>query len=344
MIGKVNDGFFTRAILPHTGAAAGEVIVGPKMGVDAGIVRLGEQYMAIAEDPIFPGPTTSPEDFGWITVHIGASDVAVMGIKPQFMTYSLLLPPGTSEDYIGRLVKSISENARELGISIVGGHTGFYDAVNIPIIGGITVWGIGRDYVTPAGAKEGDLLIITKGAAIEASGILAQEFGDELLAAGLSKKQLERAKRRFWEITVVRDAEIAMAAGGVHAMHDATEGGLARGLWEVAEASRVGLRVERKLVPVPQDIQAVCGHFELKPFEIISEGTLVIACEPAKAEAIIQDLSKEGIEAAVIGEVVPLNDGRCWINEDGSQEELLPPAVDLFWEAFGRALAEKTSG
>jgi len=341
MIGKVNDGFFTKAILPHTGAAAAEVIVGPRMGVDAGIVRLGEQYMAIAEDPIFPGPTTSPEDFGWITVHIGASDVAVMGIKPQFMTYSLLLPPGTSEDYIGRLVKSISENARELGISIVGGHTGFYDAVNIPIIGGITVWGIGRDYVTPAGAKEGDLLIITKGAAIEAAGILAQEFGDELLAAGLSKKQLERAKRRFWEITVVRDAEISMAAGGVHAMHDATEGGLARGLWEVAEASGVGLRVERKKVPLPQDIQAVCEHFKLDPIQVISEGTLIIACEPAKAEAIIQDLCKEGIDAAVIGEVVPLSQGRCWVNEDGTKEDLLPPPVDLFWEAFGKALAEK---
>jgi len=109
MIGKVNDGFFTKAILPHTGAPATEVIVGPRMGVDAGIVKLGEHYMAIAEDPIFPGPTTSPEDFGWITVHIGASDVAVMGIKPQFMTYSLLLPPGTDEDYISRLVLILDE-------------------------------------------------------------------------------------------------------------------------------------------------------------------------------------------------------------------------------------------
>jgi len=115
------------------------------------------------------------------------------------------------------------------------------------------------------------------------------------LAAGLSKELLERAKDRFWEITVVRDAEIAMAAGGVHAMHDATEGGLARGLWEVAEASKVGLLVERKKVPLPQDIQAVCGHFELNPFEIISEGTLVIACEPAKADAILRGFSKEGL-------------------------------------------------
>jgi len=43
----------------------------------------------------------------------------------------------------------------------------------------------------------------------------------------------------------------------------------------------------------------------------------------------------------VIGEVVPLSQGRCWVNEDGTKEDLLPPPVDLFWEAFGKALAEK---
>jgi len=341
MIGKVNDNFFTKAILPNTGKDSAAVAVGPRMGVDAGVVKIGEQYMAIAEDPIFPGPTTSPEDFGWITVHIGASDVAVMGIKPQMMTYSLLLPLGTSEDYIGRLVKSISSNASELDISVVGGHTGFYDAVKLPIIGGVTVWGIGKSFITPGDAETGDLLIITKGAAIEAAGILAQELGDVLLAAGISEELLERAKRRFREISVVRDAEIAMAAGGVHAMHDATEGGLARGLWEMAEASGAGLRVERRLVPVPEDIQAVCKHFQLDPLQIISEGTLVASCDPSRAEMIIESLREKGIPAAVIGEVLPLSEGRCWVNPDGGREELLPPPVDLFWETFAGALSAK---
>lgn len=342
MIGKVNDSFFTKAILTNTGVTSTDVVVGPRMGVDAGVVKIGDQYMAIAEDPIFPGPTTSPEDFGWITVHIGASDVAVMGIRPGFMTYSLLLPPGTDEDYIRRLVQSISDNARELGICIVGGHTGFYDAVKIPIIGGVTVWGMGKDFITPGGAKVGDLLVITKGAAIEAAGILAQEMGDDLLAAGFPADLLERAKRRFWEISVVRDAEIAMAAGGVHAMHDATEGGLARGLWEVAEASGVGLRVKRQLVLVPKDIQAVCGHFNLNPFEIISEGTLVLTCDPSKADDVLSSLRQEEIPAVVIGDVVELSEGRCWINPDGSREKLIPPPVDLFWDAFANALSEKS--
>lgn len=339
MIGKVNDDLFKRAILPHTGAPSHEVLVGPRMGVDAAIIRVGDDYMAIAEDPIFPGPTTSPEDFGWITVHIGASDVAVMGIRPRFMTYSLLFPPETSEDYVEALVRSISDTAKELGISIVGGHTGFYSAVTVPTVGGITVWGFGKEYVTPAGAQIGDRVILTKGVAIEAAGILASEFGDRLLAAGLPAHLVERARRRFREITVVKDAIVASGVGGVHAMHDATEGGLERCLWEIAEASGVGLRIERNRVPVPEDVRAVCEHFSLAPFQVISEGTLVLTCSPSRTGDLLRAFEDVGIPAAEIGEVVPLGEGRCWIECDGRKQVINPPLIDRFWEAFFSALS-----
>lgn len=341
MIGKVNDDFFRRAILPCTGAETPEVVVGPRMGVDAAVLKIGEEYLAIAEDPIFPGPTTSPDDFGWITVHIGASDVAVMGVKPRFMTYSLLLPPGTPEDYIAALVGSISTYARELGITIVGGHTGFYGAVTIPTIGGITVWGTGREVVTPAGAQIGDTVIITKGAAIEATALVACELREKLLAAGIAPELLERGKKRLREMSVVAEAGIAVKVGGVHAMHDATEGGLARGLWEVAEAAGVGLRIERARVPVPADVRAICDYTGLNPYEVISEGTLVLTCDPEKAEALLAALQAAGLEAAVIGRVVPAAAGRVWVEADGTEQELLPPAVDRFWEVFFNALALK---
>lgn len=341
MIGKVNDDLFRRAILPQTGAPAPEVVVGPRMGVDAAILKIGDEYMAIAEDPIFPGPTTSPQDFGWITVHIGASDVAVMGIRPRFMTYSLLFPPGTPEGYIESLVRSISDTARELEISIVGGHTGFYSAVTVPTVGGITVWGFGREFVTPAGARVGDAVLITKGVAIEAAGILACEFGEKLLAAGVPDHLVERARRRFREITVVADAIVASDVDEVHAMHDATEGGLERCLWEIADASGVGLRIDRKRVPVPDDIRAVCEHFKLNPFQVISEGTLVLACAPDKTGDLLRAFEDAGIPAAEIGDVVPLEEGRFWIGDDGRKQEILPPPIDRFWEAFFSALALK---
>ncbi|MFA5384833.1 MAG: thiamine-phosphate synthase family protein [Eubacteriales bacterium] len=338
MIGKVNDDFFSKTILPHTGAASSQMVVGPGMGLDAAVLKIGDEYLAIAEDPIFPGPTTSPEELGWLTIHIGASDVAVMGIRPQFMTYSLLLPPGTPEDYVAELVKSISKHARDLGIAIAGGHTGYYGAVTIPTIGGITVWGLGREFVTPAGAQAGDAVLITKGAAIEAAGLLACELGLKLMAAGIAPELVDRARKRLREMSVVSDAGIAISVGGVHAMHDATEGGLARGLWELAEASHVGLRIERFKVPVPEDIRAVCGYFGLNPYEVISEGTLVLTCAFEKTGDLLEAFKEAGLDAAVIGRVLSAAEGRCWVEADDRIEELLPPPVDRFWEVFFNAL------
>ncbi|UNC91047.1 thiamine-phosphate synthase family protein [Candidatus Contubernalis alkaliaceticus] len=341
MIGKINDDLFKAAVEHHTGAKHPSVVIGPQMGVDAAILDVGGRYMAVAEDPIFPGPTTSPDDFGWVTIHIGASDVAVMGIKPQFMTYSLLLPPGTPEDYITELIQSISKYAKELGITIVGGHTGYYSAVTVPIIGGITVWGMGDDYVAPTGALPGDTIIITKGAAIEAAAILACELRERLLASGMDPQLVARACSRWREMTVVKDAEIAMSTAGIHAMHDATEGGLTRGLWEVAEASGTGLLINYSQVPVPPDVDAVCRHFDMDPYTAISEGTLIICCEPEKAEKLLDAYAEVGIEAAIIGKVLPRPAGRNWILNDGSTKPLVPPEVDPFWEVFFNALAVK---
>jgi len=338
VIGKVNDDFFRRAILPHTGASQPEVVTGPRMGVDAALLRIGDLYMAVAEDPVFPGSATDPETFGWITVHIGASDVAVTGIMPRFMTYSLLLPPGTPESYIERTVKSISETARELGISIVGGHTGYYTAVSVPTIGGITVWGFGKEAVTAAGARPGDKVIITKGAAVETAAILADEAGEWLKSRGVQPALVERARARIREMTVVEDARIAMSVGGVRAMHDATEGGVARGLWEIADASGVGMRIDRSRVPVPEDIAAICSVTGLDPLEVISEGTLLITCAAEKAEEIVAALEARQIPAAIIGDVVDKSQGCLWVEKDGTTRPILPPPVDRFWEVLAEVL------
>jgi len=110
--------------------------VGPLTGVDAAVIEVGGKALVIAEDPIFPAAGLPLETFGWFTMHIGASDVAVMGVRPQFATYSLLMPPNTPDEEFETIVESIHQAALELGIAIVGGHTGYYPVVVTPIIGG----------------------------------------------------------------------------------------------------------------------------------------------------------------------------------------------------------------
>jgi hydrogenase maturation factor/predicted fused transcriptional regulator/phosphomethylpyrimidine kinase len=337
MIGKVNDDFFRKNIISSVGREQSEVVIGPAMGVDAAILRVGDGYMAIAEDPIFPSLTMSPEDFAFLTVHIGASDVAVMGIQPRYMTYSLLLPPGTDEEYLSALIANISRFAAELGIAIVGGHTGFYGAVTVPTIGGITVWGTGDSYVSPQGAREGDQIIMTKGAGVEAAALLALELKDRLLRV-LPADLVHRSAARLREVSVVRDALIAAQNSGVHAMHDATEGGLKRGLWEIAQASKAGIEISKDELLIPEDIGAVCGHFGLDPWEIISEGTLVLTCSETKTPELLAAYREAGIPARAIGKVTAAEQGCVYI-EGGQRFPLLPPEQDKFWEVFFGAAA-----
>lgn len=332
MIGKVNDSFFTKHVLTKTGIQADNVVIGPHMGVDAAILKTADGYMAVAEDPIFPSMSMTADDFAYVTVHIGASDVAVMGIKPQYMTYSLLLPPDTTESYIAELISSISKYAAELGISIVGGHTGYYGSVTVPTIGGITIWGFNAAYISPLGAQTGDKVIITKGCGVEAAALLAFELKDQLKGK-VDDAKLQRALGRMHDVSVVKDAAIAAAIPGVHAMHDATEGGVKRGVWEIAQASQKGVIINRDDLLRPQDIEAVCGYFNLSTWEIISEGTLVLTCAPAAVEQLLAAYHEADIEAQVIGTITEPSQG-CTYIEGGKASELIPPSRDKFWDVF----------
>lgn len=124
-VGKLSPSRTEKLLAGALGAPSDKLIVGPGAGLDAAILDMGDgRVMAIAEDPIFPAPGLPLEIFGQFTVHIGASDVAVTGVRPEYMTYTLLLPPGYPEEDTRTIIESISVTAAGLGISIVGGHTG----------------------------------------------------------------------------------------------------------------------------------------------------------------------------------------------------------------------------
>ncbi|MEJ2356124.1 MAG: AIR synthase-related protein, partial [candidate division WOR-3 bacterium] len=228
-----------------------------------------------AEDPIFSIPGQPLEMYGWYTVHIGASDVAVMGVRPEFMTYTLLMPPETPEEDFKTIVNSIHKTAKDLSIAIVGGHTGFYPGFVSPTVGGITVFSIADkgNYVTPKGAKPGNDVILTKGPAIEAVGILSVLRQEELVEK-YGSPLVKKAQKYSTEMSVVKDALTAMEVGGVTAMHDATEGGVVGGLFEVANASGVGMEIDETKFVYPEEIKAVCEAFNIDSVAAIAEGSL----------------------------------------------------------------------
>ena len=335
-IGKIDAATFASFLLRRTGAADPSVIVPPAAGIDAGVIGLGDgRVLIVAEDPIFAIPNQPYNLFGWHTVHIGASDVAVMGVKPQYMTYSLLMPPGTSDQDFRTIVDAIDQAAKDLGIAIVGGHTGYYPGFAAPTIGGITVFAVAEkgEYITSAGARPGDDVLLTKGPAIETAALLSVLREQELRVkhpAWLVKS----AQDLCWQMSVVADAALAREAGEVTAMHDATEGGVLGGLYEIAEASGTGMVIDEAQIIYPKEVRMVCEQFDLDPLASIAEGTLLLTADPSSSDAIVDHLTRSGIPVSVIGKVTDNPEERTVRRVDGTIEQLRIPERDPFWPVF----------
>ena len=343
--GKVTSSVFAEVILERLGATDPDVLVGPRHGVDVGVLRVAPGLaMALTTDPVFVVPGYGWERAAWFAVHILASDAATSGLPLRWMTVDLNLPPDTAEDDLAALWDAFSRTCADLGLAVVTGHTARYDGCNWPMVGGATCAALGPEdaFVTPTMARPGDRLVVTKGAAIEATALFAATF-PERLAAELDPGTQAAADALFEQMTVVPEARIAAAYGlrdrGVTAMHDATEGGVVGALAELAAASQVGLRVDLDAVPVRPEVAAVCRHVGIDPYRSISEGTLLAAVRPEHAGGLLAALADGGIDAAEVGEVTEPEAGAMLLS-GGRSEELEHPGLDPFWAAFGRWAAD----
>jgi hydrogenase expression/formation protein HypE len=253
-IGKVDRASFDRIIYPRLGARDKSILIGPQHGVDAAAIELpDESILVIKEDPTFGLPVLMPH-FGWAIVHICASDVACLGVKPRYLSISLLLPPGSTDETLEHIWKEVHQECEKLDIAVVGGHTGIYPGIAYPLNGGCTIIGLGKkSQLTPAcNARTGDRIIMTKGPAIEATGVLAYQ-AEKALLKQLGSQVLEKSQSYFFQMTVVKDALIA--GPHAHAMHDATEGGLLNGVFEIAAASNKGVMLYEDRIFVPEEVR-----------------------------------------------------------------------------------------
>jgi hydrogenase maturation factor len=346
--GKATAELFDEVILRRLGARDADVLVGPRHGVDVGVVRVADGVaMAMTADPVFVVPAYGWERAAWFAVHILASDAATSGLPLRWMAVDLNLPPEVTDEELTVLWDAFHRACRDIGIAVVTGHTARYDGCAWPMVGGATCMALGPEdrFVTPTMARPGDAVVVTKGAAIEATALFAATFPDRL-AVGVGAETVAAGDALFGAMTVVPEAVLAREFGlredGVTSMHDATEGGVLGGLAEVAAASDVGMRIELDAIPVLPEVRAICEHTGMDPYTSISEGTLIATVVPARADAFVEALSAAGIAAAVVGEVADPAAGRVLVTGDG-ERPLEHPGLDPFWGAFG-AWAQEAAG
>jgi len=330
--GKIPVDILKEVVFKNLGAERKEVIVGPLAGIDGAVLDLGNKSLIVSMDPI----TGAVERIGWLAVNVNANDIATFGVEPEFLFSCILLPENADRKIVETICTQMNAAAKDLGIAIVGGHCESTIGLTNPIVVGC-VMGLtekGR-YVTAGRAKTGDKLILTKSAGIEGTAILASDRESELKKI-VSATVLQNAKNLYGQISVVKDALTAYKTGGVHAMHDPTEGGVAGGIHEMADASGLGVKVFEDKIVVQPETAKICSYFEIDPLQLIGSGALLISAEAKFAEEIIKNLKQQQISAAVIGEFLESTDQRLLIRKDGEVQALPRPLSDHLWTALMR--------
>ncbi len=316
-IGKVPENVLKRAVFKQIKHYRPEVIMHPGIGEDCAAIETKEdEILVFSTDPI----TGASKGMGALAVHITANDLASSGAQPVGILTCIILPPRTREKKLRDLMEEIVITCKALNIEIMGGHTEVSDVVNRPLI---TVTGVGKvkknQLVSSGGLQPGDDLVMTKWAGLEGTSIIAAEKQEEL-EKRLPTQLIEAAKVMKEQISVVPEAEIAMRIG-VSSMHDVTEGGIFGALWEMGEASGVGIVADLKKIPIRQETIEICELFDINPYMLISSGCMLIGT--SQGNLLVEELKKQGIEAAVIGRATDGND-RIIVN--GDEQRFLEPA------------------
>jgi hydrogenase maturation factor len=276
------------------------VLLGAGIGRDAALISFGATTLIAKTDPV----TFATDLIGWYAVQVNANDIACCGGEPKWFLATVLLPENTTAGLAASIFEQLTQAAAELNIDLVGGHTEITIGLPRPVIAGMMLGEARADRtITPGGARPGDVLVLTKGVAIEGTALLAREAPARLRAAGVPEAVISGARRFLHDpgISVVAAARAAAAAGGVTAMHDPTEGGLATALAEIGAAAGCGVEVDAPAVSVYPETAAICSALGADPWGLISSGALLIATAPDKTEAVLGAVRATGSAAAVIG-------------------------------------------
>ena len=298
------------------------LLIGPRPGEDAAIIDMGERLLVAKSDPI----TFATDAIGYYAVNVNANDIAAMGGEPRWFLATLLLPEkDTTEALVEDIFSQVRDACEALNITLAGGHTEITVDLNRPILSGHMLGEVSRDrLVTSAGAQVGDVILLTKGFPVEGISIIARERAADLQAQGVSQADITAWRDYLFApgISVVRDAQVLQDAVEVHAMHDPTEGGVATGLHELAQASGVGVRIDAAQLPLLDAGTQLCARFGLDPLGAIASGALLAAVPASQRDIAIAACQAAGIDCYAIGIVVEAAAG--WQLCDASGDRPLP--------------------
>lgn len=288
---------------------------------DAAVLQVEGGRLAFTTDGFIVSPAEFPGgNIGKLSICGTVNDLSCMGAQPLYLSCAFVIEEGFPMEKLEAIAAAMEKTANEAGVKIVAGDTkvagkGQVDGVFI------TTTGIGRilDGVDTSGfkAQPGDAIIVSGDVGRHGCTILLarDEFGIEADVTsdcaplwGTVKSMLDTTK-------------------DIHVIRDATRGGVGTVLYEIAEQSKVGIRLNAADIPVADGVKGVCGMLGLEPLYLACEGRLVIFAPKSEAPALLEALrqGKYSANAAIIGEVTDEMPGRVMMTTEIGAETLLPP-------------------
>jgi hydrogenase expression/formation protein HypE len=313
--GKIPPEALVRTVYTNLGRRDRRVLVGPGIGRDSAAVKQNGTVLVFTADPI----TGTPSHIGQHSVEINANDIATTGARPKWYLCTILLPIGTRETSLKEIAREIHNTANRLGITVVGGHTEATPGIDRPIISGFMIGETRGRVLSAEDGRPGDRILLTKTAGLEGTAILARDKATLLNRKGVPGKLLKLARSYREQISVVEEALLAAKLKGVHALHDPTEGGVLNGLWEMAEASGLGMEVWADEIPVAPATHVICMTLGLDPLKLMSSGTLLLAVEPSKRQAVQRVLRNGSSGLSEVGKLTSRGKGRVLLRRGRRQ-------------------------
>ncbi|MCW4049612.1 MAG: hydrogenase expression/formation protein HypE [Candidatus Bathyarchaeota archaeon] len=264
---------------------------------DGASIKLGDSEVILSidghtVDPIFfPGG-----DLGKLAVCGAVNDTAVMGATPVAVLDAIIVEEGYPMKDLRKIVKSMNETAKEAGVAIIAGDfkvmpKGSLDGMVISTTG---VGILKGKRILDSQAKPGDKVIITG------------TVGDHGIALMSKREGLAFETQLTSDVSPIHETvAAALDAGEIHCMKDATRGGLAMALNDIAEKSDVSIWINHAKIPVKTSVMAASEMLGLDPLEVTCEGKAVMVVSNESAKAILEAVKKTkyGVDAEIIGEI-----------------------------------------
>lgn len=347
-LGKIERDVLQSLFVHHTGAARGEVRQGPAFGVDISLIDLGGNIgLAVASDPLSIVPQLGMKESAWLSVHLTANDIATSGYLPQYAQFVLNLPHSISKQDLASYWHYIHHFCKDINVAITGGHTGFDTMGPTTLAGGGTMFAKVNlsEVKCSAYAQPGQSIIMTKTAALSSSAILAKCFPDYTMKH-LGVQVHKILVDSFYETSVLPEIKALRKSGDllgtVSALHDVTEGGILGAVYELSEASDVGVEIYVDKIRINSEQSKICKLFDIDPLRSIGAGSLLICCENNAADKITNTLRHQGIYADKIGETCRDVKQKKLMFKSGSQN-LAYQDKDPYWAAFTQAIEKQLS-